>query len=141
MRASTDRIARTNFKRLEQFERVRLQRREEHCQVKIAEFIMETYRSSELFCTWNHPSGRSLVAVARSLLEMSGLLTDSAHPALPGDLAYAEAYWNPFRFFELPVHAGVADALELKWFDPDKQYEIAGAKKTPQDYFMDYFGE
>lgn len=128
-------------RRLE-LEMLRLVKREEKAQVKMAAFVISSFKSARLFWAYNHPTRRLL----RELLNRLTLATwpqarEQAHPLhRVGDRVFAE--WEPLDNLHVPVAKSVADSLGLTWWHDDLQYRFHGERTlTGRQYAELYLAE
>lgn len=119
-----------------------LRRREELCDVKVASFIEDKYRSDLLFFTINHPSNSMLGYLGERILERAGV---------EGNIDYSKirARRWPRRRHEIlgetffPLHASHARALGLEIRNElvagRGRYRIRGRTLKPIDVVQAYF--
>ena len=128
-------------RRLE-LEMLRLIRREQKCQVRMAAFVISTFKSKRLFYSYNHPT-RLLLG---ELLNRLTLATwpQAREPANPlhkiGDRVFAQ--WDPLDSFHVPISKPVAKSLGLTWWDESLSYRFHGDQMlTVGDYCKLYLSE
>jgi hypothetical protein len=128
-------------RRLE-LEMLRLIRREQKSQVRMAAFVISTFKSKRLFYSYNHPT-RLLLG---ELLNRLTLATwpQAREPANPlhniGDRVFAQ--WDPLDGFHVPIPKPVADSLGLTWWDESLRYRFHGDQTlTARKYAELYLAE
>jgi hypothetical protein len=115
---------RPNLDRLYGLENARLRAREAHCDVKIADYVFENFRSQRLFWAIDHPTNLLFAELCLRLLA-------AAFPA-EADLQELDmvAVLTSFGTLDLlgaisvPVDPWVARHLELAWYDPEETYRL-----------------
>jgi hypothetical protein len=131
---------RVDLKRMQQLERSRLSKRDETCDVRSSDLVLDKLASERLFWNIGHPT-KPLVAQLTSRLlgacaphiptlaavDVDGLIRD--HPDVG---AFLEAV-------EVPVHPEVAAALDLRWYDPDARYVQYGGQHYSYVEYFDAF--
>ena len=130
---------RPNLKRLSELEQTRLETRDSHCDIKMAPWVMEHFRSERLHWTVNHPTLRALRELMRRLLHAF----ISVEPALEeADIeetlrVYFPAPRGPLGLAVIPIHPNVAEALELKWYDRDGLHPLFHKTYSYEQYFRE----
>ncbi|MFM1988714.1 MAG: hypothetical protein RJA99_1671 [Pseudomonadota bacterium] len=123
-------------------EMLRLVRREQKSQVRMAAFVISSFKSERLFWAYNHPTKRLLRELLNRLTEATW--PQSREPADPlhriGDRVFAE--WDPLADLHVPVSRPVAEALGLAWWRRDLGYRFHGDRTlTEQEYAALYLAE
>jgi hypothetical protein len=130
----------THLPKLERFEKLeyaRLRARDARCDVKLAEYVIETFRKQNLFWAVNHPSMPALAELCHRLIDAAG---DRA-PVLAGaeiDATIATLHpEGPLGFIHVPVHPAIADHLGLAWYPRDggPYYGLRDNRVSYDDYF------
>ena len=108
------------------------------CDVRVAEFILENFRSVPLFHAPDVPAGPLLRYVVERLL---GTLL--AHiPGFPSDLydafaRYIEGYQG-LLFDQAPVHPLVVERLGISCLAPDRCYRRGHSQRDFREHTLDY---
>jgi tetratricopeptide (TPR) repeat protein len=114
------------------------EKRDQCCDVKMADYVFENLRARHLFWTWGHVSNALALELLRRLWRQSedvvGELTAEAEfelervgELIPGNGAE-----------QLPIHPDVVRALDLSFGGPDAQYDWFGQRWTFQEYITRY---
>lgn len=122
-----------DFKRLHAFEQSRLETMDRTFATGIGAYILENFRTRQVFYTTAHPNGRIMKMLVKHVTRELGL---SLHFWLPGSL-------NSLRRLQVPVHPKVAAELGIKWADVRRRYLIRGERLTWEDYvrkYISYYG-
>lgn len=127
-----------DMRRLLEIERTRLQSRDEHCDVKMSEWVFDNFRSQRLFWTINHPTPLALRVLMERLLDASG----AAAPQLKdADTATTLRMHFPFRgplgAAVIPIHRQAAAELELAWYDENERYPVFARTYSYVDYYRE----
>jgi len=117
-----------DFKRLHQFEQARLEEMDRKFAAGIGAYVLENFRSRQIFYTTAHPDGRIMKMLVKQVSKELGL---SLHFWLPGSL-------NSLRRLQVPIHPRVAEALGIRWADAGRKYLVRGEWVTWEDYFRKY---
>ena len=107
--------------------------KEQGCVVPYVDFILENFKTEQLFGTINHPRQGLLWRMAQAVLAALEL------PGLPGmeSQAYRQ-FSDPYPEFSLPIHPQVAEFHGLKFAGPDTRYHVFGKEKTFAQYINNY---
>ena len=123
-------------------ELMRLMRREQKSDVRMAAFVISTFKSERLFWAYNHPTR----VLLRELLNRLTTATwpqarDPAHPLFRiGDVVFEQ--WDPLDGLHVPVSQPVAERLGLKWWSSDLLHRFHGDRTlTERDYALLYLDE
>ncbi|MGO9744376.1 MAG: WcbI family polysaccharide biosynthesis putative acetyltransferase [Roseiarcus sp.] len=104
-----------NLDRLLEVEAKRLEARDADSDFKIACYVLNNFRSQQLFWTLNHPSGLLLGKQFGDLLSATfatlGVAKDGAEMA-----AKMFATYEPFGAHHVPIHPEAAKRLGLTWY-------------------------
>jgi hypothetical protein len=100
--------------------------------VKLGQFVLDTFRRERLFVTYNHPSPQMLQHMAQALCEALGFA--DARPALP------KANQDGVGEIQVPIHPKVAAHFGLEWFDPDALYRYFDEHLSAREYMLRYAG-
>lgn len=118
-------------------ETARIRNRETGCQVKMADRVLERYRSERLFWAINHPTNALLEDLIEQLLHYCGpadpLLID-ANPRQT--LAAYFGPQGPLGAASIPIHPEVAAHFGLGWYDPKQRFRTwDGSHFSYEGYF------
>ncbi len=117
-----------DFKRLHRFETARLEAMDKAFPAGIGAYILENYRSRQIFYTTAHPNGRLMSMMAEHLAKELGLsLTFWSFGQL-----------NSFKRLQVPVHPRVASELGIVWASKNRKYLVRGKWVTWEQYFRRY---
>ncbi|HYD08200.1 MAG TPA: WcbI family polysaccharide biosynthesis putative acetyltransferase [Reyranella sp.] len=117
-----------NVDRLVDLERRRLESMDRHHACRLGAYILENYRSHQLFHSVGHP-GREL---------FDQLL---AHLHVPLGLKWPARYGDridPLANIQVPVHPRVAERLGLRWARASTKYNFRGERLTWAEYTRRY---
>lgn len=125
-----------NMDRIRELDRVRLQKRDERCDVTGSDLILNNFVGERLFMTINHPRETLLARLLERLLDACSL----HEPALRRIDAYEASRTaheaDPYIDIQVPVHPQIAQALELAWYDPNALYQqYGGFNYSYSEYF------
>lgn len=123
--------------RLLKLEAARLAARDSHCDVKMADAIVERFRKERLFWTVNHPTTVLLRELIEKLLSCCGV----AYPVIEdADMdATLQMHFppaGPLGIIGVPIHPKVAEHFQLEWYDPGERYCLwDGSAYSYREYF------
>jgi GT2 family glycosyltransferase len=129
-----------NLEHLHRIETGRLAARDGKCEIKMAGFVFEWYRRERLFWASNHPAMPVLRELLKRLLERVSVDRPDLRDV---DIDRTLDGWppeGPLGFPRIPVHPGVAEFLELAWYQGPGSAEVFGFRNHPLRY-EDYFRE
>ncbi|MEO7547694.1 MAG: WcbI family polysaccharide biosynthesis putative acetyltransferase, partial [Ramlibacter sp.] len=110
-----------------------------HCDVKLADFVLENFRKQHLFWTYCHPS-------QACIQELALRVAAAARPVLGGTQARAQECISAMPAFggvgglQVPIHPVVADTLGLQFCQPGQTYLWYSQTWTFNDYIQRYIG-
>lgn len=124
-------------------EAMRLFRREQGAHVKLAAFVLSSFKSERLFWAYNHPTRRLLAEILNRL----AAATWPAEARTPGhglnrvgDRVFKD--WDPLDQLHVPIHPVVARKLGLTWWTDNLRYRFHGDQKLTQaEYAQLYLDE
>jgi hypothetical protein len=119
--------------RLQSLERSRLEAREKHCDVKMAEFFFDRFRDTRLHWTINHPT---TIALCELTLRLLRLVLPEAEDMERSELVHHVRFrlGEPLGPIGVPIHAEVARALTLRWHREDTKYPYYKNIFTYEEY-------
>ena len=129
-----------NLDHLHRIELGRLSARDAKCDVKMAGYLFEQYRTRRLFWCVNHPALPTLCELARRVLDALG----EEFPELQTfDVDRMLAAFNPagpLGFIRVPIHPAVAKKFDITWIDFDgspRLYGFDAQLVSYEEYFWD----
>jgi hypothetical protein len=125
-----------NLDRFERHERSRLLARDEKCDVTMGSFIMDRFRSENLFWAVNHPTMRPLRELCTRLVaKVTPFSSAFADVELDKTIALLPPQ-GPLGDFRIPIHPHIARHLGLEWFPnpSSKEYGPRAARLTYHEY-------
>lgn len=111
----------------------KVRRREQDWDIKISDFILENYKSNQLFFDPNHPTTVLLKEIAKKLLErLCGTIADD-------ELGQMKV--SRLDAFEMPVCPSVREAFDMQY--ETKEYRRSGSKLRAgkmdlKEYILEY---
>ena len=124
-----DRAGIVNYRRIHTLEERRLLKMDEIYDCRIGEFILENFRTRQVFHTTVRPNWQGFNLLIRMILKAIG-----APPAEPLTQS-ADAL---LRLPQVPVHPKVAADLGIKWADERTRYQAFGREVTWEEYIRRY---
>jgi hypothetical protein len=123
-----------------EFERLRI--RDTASNIKMASFVMSTFKSERLFWTSNHPTNKLFGELFDRLIRATW--TESQSPSHPlyriGKLVYRD--WDPLEIIQVPVCDLIGRELGLRWWSADDVYDAGPTGKcTDAAYCVRYVTE
>lgn len=122
---------------LEQTRR-KLENRDAHCDIKIADYVWANFRERHLFLTYGHVRAEAIGELARRLY-------DSLHPLLGSDtyaarlrLSAAIDAMPDMDVLEEPIEPAVAQGLGLKFYQADMRFRWHTQEWTFDEYMARY---
>ncbi len=108
----------------------KIKEREQTCDIKIHDFILEHYKDEQLFYDWGHPSNIIIKKFAMDILQKLGI---------PDKNIYTEVELDAY---EMPVYPAIRKHLGLRW-EKENIRECKGAKKIREkmnleEYIFEY---
>ena len=100
-------------------------------ELKMARYVLDSFRREKLFVTHNHPSFRMLEVLRDKVFDALGL------PA--SDAEVEEASGGMYHTHN-PIHPTVARHFGLEWFDPESPARVRNVALPARDYFKLYAG-
>jgi hypothetical protein len=128
-----------DLKKLVEFEESRQAERDSHCEVKMGEWVMEYFRRERLHWTANHPTIVALRELLQRLLRLSAGLEPGLEQADIGTTLRVSfpAPRGPLGIAVIPVHPGVAESLQLQWYQRDALHPYFKKNYTYEQYFRE----
>lgn len=126
-----------DLRRLTELEVARIKARDARCDVKMGEFVLQTYKTQRPFWTVNHPTSALLSELIERIVQAAGALD----PVLSDiDVERTmETYFplrGPLGIVNVPIHPKVAEFLELSWYDynePIQNFDLT--RYSYEEYF------
>gem|GEM_PF-294259 len=109
--------------------------RQAHTPVRYLDFVLEHWRSRQLFLTVNHPGPELLQLAAAGILRELGLAAQD-QALVPRPESLGKAYGD----FELPVHPQAAAFYSLNYGTAEQVYKTYGRPRTFLQYTVAYVG-
>lgn len=127
-----------DLKRLARLEEGRLISRDGHCEVQMAQWVLERFRRERLFWTVNHPTQMLLCEVLQGLFRAAAGL----EPALQNaDIRKTSQVYFPageqLSIANIPIHPALAEELQLEWYDPGQTFKVFGEVYSYEEYFRE----
>ncbi len=104
---------------------MRLMRREQGAHVKLAAFVLSSFKSERLFWAYNHPTRRLLAEILNRIVAA----TWPAEARTPGhglnrvgDRVFKD--WDPLDHLHIPIHPIVARKFGLTWWTDNLRYRF-----------------
>lgn len=116
------------------FEQRRLGALDEKFGCAIGRYILENFRTGQLFYAVNRPCGRLLAMVLDMICRAAGIDAEEACAAPESSTVDLDA----LRAIECPVHPKVAHILGLAWATADRRYNSGGARLTFEEHVRAY---
>ena len=122
--------------RLLKIEVARLSARDSHCDVKMAQYVLDNFRERRLLWTIDHPTNTLLNELIVRLLNVA--LPDEEPFASTELDAICEVHFarEPLSTFNVPIHPRVAEHFGLRWYNPNERYEIGESNASPYGTFV-----
>lgn len=117
-----------DFNRLHRFEQTRLEEMDNKFPAGIGAYILDNFRSRQIFYTTAHPNGRIMKMMVKQISKELGL---SLNFWLPGSL-------NSLKRLQVPIHPKVAETLGIGWAHAGRKYLVRGEWVTWEEYFRKY---
>lgn len=114
--------------RLHHFEQARLEDMDRRFEGGIGAYILERYKTKQVFYTTAHPNGQILKTLVQTMSKELGV---SLRFWLPGSL-------NSLRRLQVPIHPLIAARLGIKWAHADRRYLVKGEWISWEDYVRRY---
>lgn len=118
--------------------RRKLERRDAHCDVKIADYVWANFRDRHMFMSYAHVRGYAIT-------ELAARLYDAIHPLIGGDaeparqrLRAAAATLPDMDGLEEPIDPMVARLLGLTFYKPDMRFRWFDQTWTFEEYMSRY---
>ena len=107
-----------------EMEFARLQRREQGATVRMAAYVLSSFKSQRLFWAYNHPTRPLLRTLTNRLIEATWPEARQAGHDLHriGDRIFDG--WDPLNNLQVPVQPSVAGHLGLTWWTPDLKHRF-----------------
>ncbi|MGB8266681.1 MAG: WcbI family polysaccharide biosynthesis putative acetyltransferase [Candidatus Velthaea sp.] len=133
-----------DLEKLYRLERARQLTVDDRCDVKMAEFLLDNFRTQRLFFTITHPTPlvfRELLAqlVAACAAHDPALATVDIGATLSGILQTHPR--GPLYTQVTPIHPKVAEHFALTWYDPNERFEVHTSLLSYRDYFAAMIAE
>lgn len=106
-----------------------LRNKEEHTLIKVADYILENYKSKRLFHMTNHPSHHIYIHCANQVLRALGW-----NETVPEDASIGE--YNDCKFW--PIHPYVTKYFQLTYGDNDRSFFENMLKDVLDDFQESY---
>jgi len=128
------------MERLLSLERARLEAREKHCDVKMADYFFDRFRDTRLHWSANHPT---TLILCELILRLLRTVLPEAEDMERSELVYRVRLLlgEPLGQIGVPIHPEVARALSLRWYRERATYPYYGSEYTMEAYvrsFADY---
>jgi len=98
--------------------------------VKLGAFVLDRFRRERLFVSFNHPTPRMLLHMARQLCEAMGYR--DVEPVIP------RANAGGIGDIHAPIHPAVAAHFGLEWWGPGDLYRHFEDSLTAREYLLRY---
>ncbi|WP_439493708.1 WcbI family polysaccharide biosynthesis putative acetyltransferase [Bosea sp. (in: a-proteobacteria)] len=119
--------------RLHRFEQTRLEDMDRRFDGGIGAYILDRYKTKQVFYTTAHPNGHILKTMVQTVSKELGV---SLRFWLPGSL-------NSLRRLQVPIHPLIAARLGIGWAHADRKYLVKGEWIRWEDYvrrYITYYG-
>lgn len=119
--------------RLHRFEQSRLEEMDRRFEGGIGAYILDRFRTKQVFYTTAHPNGQILKTLVQTAAEELGV---SLRFWWPGSL-------NSLRRLQIPIHPAIAARLGIRWADAERKYLVKGEWIRWEDYvrrYIAYYG-
>jgi hypothetical protein len=125
-----------NLDRFATLEYARLRARDEKCEVKFADFVIENFRDTNLFWCVNHPTLPALTELCHRLV---AAVNERSMVPFKASIAETVAKLDPegpLGFLHVPIHPAVVEHFGLRWYprDEGQYYGIRGSRLTYGEY-------
>ena len=123
-----------------EFERLRI--RDAASDIKMASFVISTFKSERLFWSYNHPTNKLFGEILDQLIRATW--TDSLSTSHPlhriGRFVYRE--WDPLKIIQVPICDRVGREFGLRWWSANDVYDAGGTGNcTDATYCVRYVTE
>jgi hypothetical protein len=108
-----------DIRRYAAFEEARLLKADRETGSSLGRYVVDHYRTARLFHTVSHPSGQLMQQLTGTVLTEMGL-----DPALVRDVDMDNE-----RYYQVPIHPKVIEALGLTWVDADSTYNFHNERR------------
>ncbi len=115
--------------RFHEINMIKAQSLDTRADVKLGGHVYDNFAASRLFVTQNHPTMPLLRYIADAIFDAIGV------KAPESDLVWAS---GGMQHVHMPVHPQVADALGLKWYDPEIEYRYHDQKFRIAEFIRRY---
>ena len=124
--------------RLLAIDTARLNARDQHCQVRMAPYIVENFSKKRLFWTVDHPTTTVLEELVEELLKASGRVDPHLADAdIASTLALYFGARGPLGHTDVPIHPHIAEHFGLAWYDPQENVRLwDGNELSLEDYVI-----
>jgi hypothetical protein len=123
-----------DMNRLMEIERVRWEKRDARCDIKMGEVILARFRNERLFWSVNHPTRPFLYMLVQRIVDALSVI----EPALSGIRMVDSPMAVGMEGGAMPIHPEIAKALGLTWYDPDERYwQSAEVAYTFEEYYAE----
>jgi hypothetical protein len=125
--------------RLLAIDAARLTARDEHCKVKMAPYVLESFARRRLFWTVHHPVGDVVEELVDRLLRASGRVDPHLADAdIAETLGVHFGQRGPLGNTDVPIHPRIAEHFNLEWYDPaEKVRSWDGTMYSFDEYFRE----
>ena len=115
----------------------RWQEKDATCDIKVADYLLETFRSKQLFYSFARPTP---VAIRRILCELLALTMGNNSPLMAVQLEIEQLlqYYMGYDMEEFPINPFVADHFKLDWYSKSTLYRHHSNAFTYDEFMVRY---
>lgn len=118
--------------------RLKLAKRDAHCDVKIADYVWANFRERHLFQTYGHVRAEAIGELAMRLLKAIQPLMGGDAGAAQERLLTALDAMPDMGAMEEPIEPAIAEGLGLKFYQPDMRFRWYTQEWTFHEYMAHY---
>jgi hypothetical protein len=125
--------------RLQKIEFARLRSRDDHCQVKMADYVIENLRAERLYWTVNHPTAELLREITHRLVRIctGNNETVENEADIAGTIRDHFGERGPLGVIGVPIHPKVAEHFGLTWYSARERWPYYGRMLKYEEYFRE----
>ena len=136
MRLSTERMP--DLERRLRLDLVRWRATDALSDIRLADYVLEHFRTTRLFYTMAHVSAVPLRHVLRSLIDLTDVINPSLAWEAKLEVDVILRHHRGQDFEMVPLHPIVAERLNLAYYDPDERHRYYGHAWTHKEYILNY---
>lgn len=127
-----------DFRKVLKKAKIKLETRDAHCNIKIADYVWENFRERHIFLSWGHVRKEAIGVLAERIHDMIQPLLGGEAESTRQQLLAAIEQIPDMDTLEEPIDPAVAAGLGLKFCPPDKRFRWYEQYWTFEEYMTRY---